>query len=460
VTNETIRVRKSRLRLRTRIALFAAVAVGTAISLTAVIVYFVVRAELYDQFDTDLTSRAQAVGQAVADPDLLTRIPVELLDNAQVGLLRADNVMFPARGGQTPPSSDVELAVAQGKASSSIRDVVVGGESMRVAAVPAGDGQALLFALPSEPVDSTLHQLALLLLFVGLLGVAGAAAAGYAVARTGLRPVAELTAAAERVARTDDLTPIEVRSDDELGRLATSFNAMLLSLDASRDRERRLVADAGHELRTPLTSIRTNLDLLAQSQQSGVELSAPDRESLLTDVREQIAELGDLIGDLVQLSRGISGSSTEDTFDLAVALDRSLERIRRRATGLTLDVEDSPWWVCGDSALVERALTNLLDNAVKWSPPGGTITVRLDQGTLSVADEGPGIPQDDQDRVFERFYRAPTARGLPGSGLGLAIVAQTAQQLGGSVQASSAPAGGALLTLRLPGATQEPRDDE
>lgn len=446
-----------RLRLRTRIALLTAVAVGVAISLTAVVVFFVVRAELYDQFDSDLVSRAEAVAQAVGDPDLLRALPPQVLDNAKIGLLSADNVLFPGRGENPPPNSTVELRVALGQSTNSLRSVTADGESMRVAAVHAGDGYALLFALPTDSVDDTLRQLGLILLFIGLLGVGGAAAAGYAVARAGLRPVAELTTATERVAQTEDLTPIDVGRDDELGRLARSFNTMLVSLDAGRERERRLVADAGHELRTPLTSIRTNLDLLAQSEDSERDLTSAERQTLLADVRAQIVELGDLIGDLVQLSRGPAAIEVRQPVDLAQVVERAVERVRRRVLGVAVDVRVTEWWVEGDPGLLERAVTNLLDNAAKWSPPNGTISVTLDGGALSVMDQGPGIPPEERGRIFERFYRSPSARGLPGSGLGLAIVAQTAEQHHGSVAVSEATSGGALLTLRLPGSTTEPQ---
>jgi len=445
--------------LRMRISLLAAVAVGAAIAITAGVVFFFVHAQLYSQFDADLMSRTRAVGQAVAAPDVVTQVPAELLDNARVGLLTSANVMYPARGGVAPPNSAAELAVAQGKLSSSLRGVVVDGESLRVAAVPVGNGNALVFAQPTDSVDRTLRNLGLILFVVGALGVLAAAAAGYAVARAGLSPVRDLTKAAERVARTEDLTPINVGSDDELGRLAEAFNAMLASLDAGRERERRLVADAGHELRTPLTSIRTNLDLLAQADSQGVELPPGDRAALLADVREQIGEFGDLIGDLVQLSRGAPATESNELLELSDIVNRAIDRVRRRAPGVEFEAALQPWWLTGDAASLERAVTNLLDNAAKWSPPGGTIRLWLVEGRLTVTDEGPGIPEEDRARVFERFYRSSSARGLPGSGLGLAIVAQAANQHHGRVVAGAASDGGALLCLTLPGAPDDPTAD-
>ncbi len=243
-----------------------------------------------------------------------------------------------------------------------------------------------------------------------------------------------------------------VRGTDELARLATSFNTMLSALGAVRERERRLIADAGHELRTPLTSMRTNLDLLAQSDAStdGHHLSLEDRSAMISDVRAQIEELTVLIGDLVELSRDTPVEQRVPV-DLAEIVSRSVERVQRRAPGVRFAVEAAPWPMIGDPQLLERAVTNLLDNAAKWSPERGTVAVSLHEGVLSVADQGPGVATRDLPHVFDRFYRSEEARSKPGSGLGLSIVAQAAARHGGSVTATRAPSGGAEFLLRLPG---------
>ena len=467
MTGSVVERSSVRLNLRTRIALLAGLAVGIAIAVTTVALFFVVRNQVYDQFNAEVLRQARLFSQG--DPSAGQDLPMEALNNPKAGLLTANNTMLsPWTGVSTPPGSTEALAVAQGTLEYAVRTMEIDGESFGVAAVPAQplvvDGQpvstAFILALPTDPVDKTLHELTLVLLLIGLVGVVGAAGAGYAVARTGLRPVADLTAAAERVARTEDLTPIDVRSDDEIGRLSQAFNTMLSSLDAARQRERRLVADAGHELRTPLTSIRTNLDLLAQAQASGVELSPQDKSALLSDVSEQIRELGDLVGDLMQLSQGITGSNPVETIEMSGVVSRSIERVQRRAPTLTFVTDVDPWWVTGDPAALERAVTNLLDNAAKWSPSEGEVHVLLKHGDLTVTDDGPGIPEAERSKVFERFYRAEDSRGLPGSGLGLAIVAQTAQQHGGKVMATTAESGGAQLILRLPGTPETPSEAE
>jgi two-component system sensor histidine kinase MprB len=230
---------------------------------------------------------------------------------------------------------------------------------------------------------------------------------------------------------------------------------MLTSLAASRDRQRRLVADAGHELRTPLTSLRTNLDLLAQADGSP-DLPADARAELLSDVRAQIEELTTLIGDLVELAREEPMAHVVEPVDLAEVVDRAVARVRRRAPGIAFAVKADPWWVVGEGSALERAVTNLLDNAAKWSPPEGVVTVRIAEGVLTVDDEGEGISDADLPHVFDRFYRAEESRSMPGSGLGLSIVRQVVERHSGSVTAGRCPTGGSRLTVTLPGSPTPP----
>jgi two-component system sensor histidine kinase MprB len=327
-----------------------------------------------------------------------------------------------------------------------------------VVTVPSSEkDQALVLAQSLDAQEQVLAKLGGVMLLFGLAGVIAAGMAGWAVARNGLRPVRRLTASVERIARTEDLTPLPIEGDDEIARLANAFNLMLTALAASRDRQRRLVADAGHELRTPLTSLRTNLDLLAQVDgDEGAGLPPEARAELLDDVRAQIEELTTLIGDLVELARDEPLTHVVASVDLSEIVDHALVRVRRRAPDVSFDVETSPWWVIGEPGALERAVTNLLDNAAKWSPSGGTVTVRLAEGVMTVDDEGPGIAPDDLPHVFDRFYRSQESRSMPGSGLGLSIVRQVAGRHAGTVEAGRSPAGGARLTLRLPGGARAP----
>jgi two-component system, OmpR family, sensor histidine kinase MprB len=446
------------LSLRGRVALLVAAAVAVAVAATSVAAFVVVSSQVQNQFDQDLLGRARAaVGGALGNPRTLLLVDPTTLGAVEVELLPPEGPPFLPSGGQRPPDSVVELTVARTQDTYSIRTATQDGQTMRVVAVPAG-GFALVLAQSTESTDHTLRELTLVLLLVGGVGVVLAAMIGLVIARAGLRPVDELTAAAEHIARTEQLTPIPVHGDDELARLTAAFNSMLTSLDSSRSRQKQLVADAGHELRTPLTSLRTNLDLLIQNDQTAPDAQLPteDRSALLGDVRAQIEELSSLVGDLVELSRDdgpstTSGAAIVETVDLAEVVDRAVERVRRRAPRVHFDVLTQPWELVGQPAALERAVTNLLDNAAKWSPEAGTVWVRLTGGTLTVADQGPGISDEDLPHIFERFYRSLEARALPGSGLGLAIVDQTVRRHGGQVHAARGPVGGTVITVTLPG---------
>jgi two-component system, OmpR family, sensor histidine kinase MprB len=452
---DQVRVGIRRLPLRTRIGALAAIAVGLAILLTAVAAYTTVRVQLTQSVDEDLLSRAYAtVPGPLGDPAELTRVTPDafVAANLRVAMVRADGVTSYPQG-HAPPLGDPELDVARGETDESIRTATLDGESYRVVAVPAAQDFALVLAQSTATVDRVLDRIGLVSVFAGGLGIGLAAWAGASVARAGLRPVQRLTSAAEHVAATGSLDPIEVEGDDELARLAHSFNAMLAALDEARARQRQLVADAGHELRTPLTSLRTNLDLLAQSDREG-GLEPTERAALLHDVRAQLEELSTLVVDLMELSREGQPESALETLDFADVVRDALGRARRRAPDVTFAADLRSWVVDGDAQLLIRAAVNLLDNAAKWSPPQGTVTVTLHEGILEVCDEGPGIADEDLPYVFERFYRSTEARSQAGSGLGLAIVRAAAVRHHGTVEAGRSPSGGARLTMTLPPAAE------
>jgi two-component system sensor histidine kinase MprB len=453
VTGAVLRVKQAvaGLRLQTRVALLVALGVGLAVTLTSVAAYVTVRNQLHQQRDQQLVARAQAaVDSPFSSPARLANIPSVALGagDVRIAIVSDDGAFFNAD--RPPPANGIELEVARGLRPATVFSDRVDGQDFRVVAVPGGNGLALVLAQPMSATERTLDQLGLVLLLVGAVGVAVAASAGALIARTGLRPVRRLTEAAEHVAETQRLDPIEVTGTDEIARLTVAFNAMLAALDASRDRQKALVADAGHELRTPLTSLRTNLDLLAQSDRSG-GLAADDRADLLRDVRAQVLELSDLVGDLVELARDEAPAPAPEPVDLAEIVARAVDRVQRRAPGVRFHTETEAYVVDGDASLLERAVTNLLDNAAKWSPPGGTVWTRIRDGVLQVRDEGPGIAPEDLPRIFDRFYRSPEARTLPGSGLGLAIVAHAVEGHGGQTWATPASGGGTIFSVRLPG---------
>jgi two-component system, OmpR family, sensor histidine kinase MprB len=442
--------------LAARVALLATVAVGLSVALVATAAYLTVERQLLASLDESLLNRATAASRTSTLAELTRRDTPSWVFGAadvRIAVLYDSGPVVYSHDGEEGASielTDAEYLVAQGRAEHSLRTVNTADGPYRVAAVRGNDqGTALILAQSLEPTQEALGKLGVVLALFGLLGVVGAGVAGWAVARNGLRPVRRLTDAVENIAHTERLEPIAVEGNDEVARLATAFNAMLAGLAASRDRQRRLVADAGHELRTPLTSLRTNLELLSQADVRG-GLSAESRAEMMDDVRFQIDELTTLIGDLTELARDEPTPAQLEPVDLAEVAERALHRVKRRATGLTFEVELEPWQVNGEPAALERAVTNLLDNAAKWSPPSGTVTVALRGGTLYVADQGPGIAEEDLPHVFERFYRSTSSRTMPGSGLGLSIVRAVAERHGGAACAGNAETGGAALWFWVP----------
>jgi two-component system sensor histidine kinase MprB len=349
------------------------------------------------------------------------------------------------------PVSERVLSVANGDSGSFFTDASVAGVHVRVLTIPGSSGFAVQIARPLGEVDRSLDRIRLFLILIAAGGVAVATALGLAVSRAALAPVRRLTSATERVTETGDLSErIDTTGRDELSRLATSFNTMLGALQESTRAQRQLVADASHELRTPLTSLRTNIEVLAGEHR----LPAAERKRLLTDVVEQLGEMTSLIAELIALARAEQQPVEPEDVRLDLVAADAVERARRNRPGVTFKTDLEESLVNGDPQTIERAVGNLLDNAAKWSPPGGEVEVAIHEGELIVRDHGPGIDEEDLPFVFDRFYRATSARGMPGSGLGLAIVRQVAEAHGGTVTAERAEGGGTRISLRLNGRSQ------
>ena len=446
-----------RRSLASRVTLLTTMAVGLAVAFVAAGVFLTVKVQLQSSLDESLLDRADQAAASPALQQLTTRLelPSWALGAAdiRIAFITSDRAYYtPDRQQPELLLGAPELEVASGQRESSIRTIEAGDTRYRVVTVPATEpGQALVIAQSLESQETVLEKLSVVMLLIGLVGVIAAGVAGWAVARNGLRPVRRLTTAVEEIARTEDLRPLPVEGVDELARLSTAFNHMLTALAASRDRQRQLVADAGHELRTPLTSLRTNVELLTQADATGNRLHPQARAELLSDVRAQIEELTTLIGDVVELARDEPMAHVVASVDLRDVLDQAVARVRRRAPGVTFEVAAELWVVEGEAPALERAFTNLLDNAAKWSPPDGTVVVTLTEGTLTVDDSGPGITEADSTQVFDRFWRSDEARSMPGSGLGLAIVRQVVDRHSGAVDVGPSPTGGARFTMWLPG---------
>ncbi|MCT7354322.1 HAMP domain-containing histidine kinase [Streptomyces sp. 15-116A] len=469
------------LPIRARLALLVAAAVAFAVAAVSVTCWFIVQGKLYGELDDDLRSSvvvfdrgqlenfASTCGQTPQTDTISPR-------SATYGqLVRTDGTvcLLPfASATVKVTGQDKDVAENPDPDQGTFRNGTdSNGDPVRVLTTavtvktPVGrgvvEGYAYVAAVPLDSTRSTLNELALLLLLVSGVGVLGASAAGLAVARAGLRPVDKLTEAVEHVARTEDLDiriPVEEESDDEVARLSRSFNSMTSALASSRDLQQQLIADAGHELRTPLTSLRTNIELLTRSEETGRPIPPEDRKALLASVKAQMTELAALIGDLQELSRPDVGQHSARAQIVAWqdVVESALRRARLRGPELTITADVQPWYVRAEPAALERAVVNILDNAVKFSPEGGTIEVRLADGVLTIRDHGPGIPPDELPHVFDRFWRSPSARALPGSGLGLSIVARTVRQAGGEVTLTPTKDGGTTATIRLPGAPTPP----
>jgi two-component system sensor histidine kinase MprB len=449
--------------LRARLAALVAVAVAAMVIVVSLSAWLLIRSALLTRVDQDLRDRARIAGPQVDLGRLLALQPYLGDANPTVvqGLgLNGDPFFSPAVGAL--PVKPQDLAVARREKPQALHDVKASGHTYRVLTVPADGGlvRALMWGRPLDDVEDTLGKLALLLTVVGVVGVAASGALGLVVARTGLKPVDRLTSAAEHVAATQDLSSeIEVGpGDDEVARLARSFNGMLAALADARRAQRQLVEDASHELRTPLTSLRTNVELLLRAEERGPgALPEDERRQLLLDVRRQMVELSTLTTELVSLARDEATPESVVHLDLAEVVREALDRASARRPGLTVDARLEPAFVVGRAHGLERAVLNLVDNAAKWSPEDGVVEVRLDRPDrpagwvrVTVADRGPGIDLDDLPRVFERFYRAPAARSMPGSGLGLAIVRQAVEADGGRVRAANRAGGGAVVEVLLP----------
>jgi two-component system sensor histidine kinase MprB len=456
--------------IRRRLVLLSTVAVAVAIAIASTVVYVVVRGNLRGQVDdalradqpkaffVSLKQRGPIPGpvdqKKTPAPEGGVRIalpPGKFGDVTGVAqLVTSDGSVVAPVGTETqlPITSAAATVKASGKPVV-MQDRKVKGVHLRVLNAQLPGGEVLQVARPLTEVDRTLRNLLWVLGAVTAGGIGLAAGLGFLVARGTLRPVRRLTETAEHVAATQDLSHrLPEGGRDELDRLGASFNTMLAALESSREAQRQLVADASHELRTPLTSVRTNVELLARAR----DLPEEDRERIVASVGSQVEELTVLVGDLVDLARPApSNAEAADAEDLHLdrVVNEAVESARSHAPGREFVVEASPCVVHGSRPRLHRAVRNLLDNAVKWSPPEAPIEIRVADCEVVVRDHGPGIPDEDLPHVFDRFYRASSARGLPGSGLGLAIVRQVAEAHGGTVSAECAAGGGAQLRLRL-----------
>ncbi len=456
-----------------RIAAVASIAVALAVVVVAVSLYLAVRSDLRGQIDESLSQRAQIFASNAArlpggpgrfgaggppqDAGAPRGVP-KAIQPARFGgatgyvqfISAQGKIDVPGGQGSSPaiPLNARDRAIAANGSGRSLNDRSVKGTHLRVLTIGthstgAVKSAAVMIARPLGEVDRELNRILLILLVVGVAGIAIAALLGALVARTALAPIVRFTRRTESLAGELDLSErLHVSGGDELERLATSFNTTLDALQGALSAQRQLIADASHELRTPISSLRANIQTLEDAER----LAPSEQRRLREDIVEELDELTALVGDVVELARGSRAEAEREDVHVDEIVDDAIARTRRRGD-LRFAVDLRPTVVRGEADRIARAVSNLLDNARKWSPPDGLVEVALRGGVLTVRDHGPGFAEDEPAKVFERFYRADGARKLPGSGLGLAIVRQAAEEHGGYAKAANAPGGGACLEV-------------
>ena len=451
------------MSLRRRIAGAAALAVAGAAIAVALIGYFSTRSHLISEVQGELQARAgQFVGphrggephggpggaDRTRGQDSRSR-PAPPLGGAggYFQVVQPDGTV--PLGGQLPVTPQV-LSIARNGSGSFFSAAHVRGTHVEIYTVwDADDQHVVQVALPLTATDDVLHGL---LLPYGLLigaGVLLAVIFGLVISRSALRPIDRFVRRTEHVTSSlDHPVRLDEVGPEELCRLAASFNATLDALERSIEAQRHLVADASHELRTPIAALRSNIQIFLESDR----LPPGERVELQESILAELDELTQIVADVLALARGAAPTDRDEPIELDTIIRETVERAQRRAPGLRFGLELEPTVVTGDPDRVARAVTNLIDNARKWSPADGAVEIDLHGGVLSIRDHGPGFDEGDLPHVFDRFYRAERARRMPGSGLGLAIVKQAAESRGGSAVAANAEGGGAVVTVRFGGA--------
>jgi two-component system sensor histidine kinase MprB len=460
--------------LRRRITAAAALA-GAAVAISlSVTAYLSTRAHLVSELQQQLRTRAQPYlhkqtsgngGSDAADggpgTPAASNTP-KAPSNPPLGgapgyfqFVYPDGKVAAAAGG-TPalPVDERILEIAKRARGSSFTTARVDGIHVEVLTVGDPDGYAVEVALPLTSVDSVLHGLVLTYALLVGGGVLLAGLLGAAIAKAALSPIRRFSEQTEQVTSAlDHPRRLEEKGASELRRLAASFNQTVDALEQSVQAQRHLVADASHELRTPMAALRSNIQIFLEADR----LPEAERGELQRAIIAELDDLTQLVADVVELARGAEPSEHTESTELDLIVREAVARAQRRAPSLNFHLELEPTAIVNSPDRVSRAVTNVIDNARKWSPPGGRIDVALANGWLSVRDHGPGFKEQDLAHVFDRFYRAEEARRMPGSGLGLAIVKQAAEAHGGRVQATNAAGGGALLRVSFGSAvTTEP----
>lgn len=445
------------MSLRTRLIITTTAIVLIVVSSLSVGTFITVSRQLQREIDHTLDTRVQLISaqlqgnqqlgpfgmrqrNPLGDALLPTRFDTvtQVIDDDGEVVLGIGDIDLPIG------SSDIDIAngTETGVHRSSVS---IGGVPYRTLTVPVLGGGALQLAKDMSDIEAAKRGILRWIVSLGLLGILLSAGAGYILARRISRPIRQLAETAERIAVTRDLSPpLSVKGDSEVTTLAASFNTMLTALGTSMAQQRQLVQDASHELRTPLTSLRANTELLERP-----ELDDATRVSILRDMRAEVDELALLSAELSALASDQRLTEIPELIELAETAEEVASRTRRR-TGHTINiVAHEPTQVLVRAAQFDRALSNLVDNALKFCPTAQPVEISIHHKRICVIDHGPGISDADKPLVFDRFYRASATRALPGSGLGLAIVAQFAADHDATTFVTDTPGGGATVGIQF-----------
>ena len=446
------------MTLRKRLALASGLVAFVTVGILAISAYLIASHELRSQVDDSLKSRGativREISRALERPDFFGRqrtpLGPTLLQpefDAITQVIDADGVVLAALGPSELAVTGRDLALAASRTGNLDRlaNTVVEGQSYRVYTLSLPAGGAIQLGKDITDIEDARRGLRTWLVIIGLVGIALSTLVGWLIARRASRPIEQLAKSADDIARTSNTTdPITVSATGEVGNLVESFNTMLAALGRSLAQQRQLVQDASHELRTPLTSLRANAELLGRS-----DLADNTRREIIDDIRAEIDELTSLSSELSALASDQSAAENPSLVQIDEAVRDLVERAQRRSgRDIRLNVDGSITANIRPNQF-DRAVSNLIDNALKFSPASSPIDVFVRGLRIEVHDSGPGIAPEDRPYVFDRFYRAAATRSFPGSGLGLAIVKQFADVHGATTLVGSSGTGGAMVGVDL-----------
>ena len=444
------------MTLRTRFAMVTGVIVLVVVALVGFGAYAAAANQLYGQVDDSLDTRVNQIADALQRnnrpmvPGFRQRNPItdELLQtefDAVTQIIDPTSGIVATAGKVDLPEHERDDAMASSGDGFHRETVSLEGGNYRVLTVAMSNGVLIKVGKNVKDIDDAIGGMRAWFIGIAVAGFGLAAIAGWLFASKVSKPIELLASSADDIARTEDLDHnVEVSGASEVTKLASSFNTMLAALRRSVTRQRQLVQDASHELRTPLTSLRANTELLQRPS-----LSDSERTAILADMRAEIDELTELSSELSALATDQKAAEQPTTVDLREIADEIATRARRRTTGDITVSSIGETHVTARMHQLERAISNLVDNAIKFSPDGSDVAIIISDGRIVVQDNGPGISAADKPHVFDRFYRATATRSLPGSGLGLAIVAQFAEDHGIATIVEDAPNGGAVVGLQF-----------